>query len=366
MISILGARGVGKTTLILQYIKQEFGAPSNKVLFADVNHIYFSQNSLIDFADSFYKQGGKYLFLDEIHKYQNWSNELKQIFDTYADLHIVFTGSSILEIQKGEADLSRRLVSYFLPGLSFREYLEFNHNLSFSIVNLPEILSDHMAFSFDINNQIRPLEYFHEYLKHGYYPYFKENKKSYYEKLLNTINLILEVDLPAADKIDFSNIQKLKQLLAIVSQSVPFKPNTQKLSTLIGVSRPTLVRFFHLLDRAQLLSTLRASTKGIQQMAKPDKIYLNNTNLIYALAGITSDIGNIRKSFFMNQLSYQHQISLPKTGDFLVNQKYLFEVGGKNKAQKQIAGIDNAFIVKDHIESGRSNIIPLWIFGFLY
>ncbi len=317
MISIQGARGTGKTTLILQYIKQEFTRPSAKVLFADVNHIYFSQKSLIDLADSFYKQGGQYLFLDEIHKYQNWSTELKQIYDTYTHLHIVFTGSSILEIQKGEADLSRRLISYSLPGLSFREYLEFNHQLKFDAIELSDIIRGHMTYTYDINSKIRPLEYFQEYLKFGYYPFFKENIKSYYEKLLNTVNLILEVDLPAAATIDFNNIQKIKKLLAIVSESVPFKPNTQKLSILVGVSRPTLVRFLNLLDRAKLLSTLTSATKGVQHLAKPDKIYLNNTNLMYALAQDRSNIGNMRESFFLNQVSHKHKAALPKAGDFI-------------------------------------------------
>ncbi|MBN1652002.1 MAG: ATP-binding protein [Bacteroidales bacterium] len=366
MISIQGARGVGKTTLILQYIKQEFNKPSNRVLYVDVNHLYFSRNSLINLASEFYKHGGKYLFLDEIHKYQNWSTELKQIYDTYSDLQIVFTGSSILEIQKGEADLSRRLVSYLLPTLSFREFLELNNQIHFKPYSFDEILNNHTEIVHDINLSIRPFEYFGLYLKSGQYPFFKENINSYPEKLMNTINMILEVDLPAAASIDFYNIQKLKKLLVIIAQSVPFKPNTQKLSDLIGVSRNTLIRFFDLLERAQLISNLQSVTKGIRKMAKPDKIYLNNTNLINALGGNMINVGSLRETFFYSQLNHFHLIELPKTADFLVDQKFVFEVGGKSKTQKQIADQKNAFIIKDGIETGVMNIIPLWLFGFSY
>lgn len=366
MIAIQGARGSGKTTLLLQHIKSKFSRTGNSVLYVDVNHFYFTQNTLIDLADSFYKQGGSYLFLDEIHKYQNWSIELKQIYDTYHELQIIFTGSSILELQKGEADLSRRMISYFLPGLSFREYLEFNHQLKYEKLSLESLRENHWGFSQEINGDIRPLELFTNYLKQGYYPYFKENISSYNEKLINTINLIIEVDLPAVERIDFSNIQKIKKLLSIISQSVPFKPNTKKLAEMIGVSRPTLIRFFQMLHKAQLISLLQSSTKGVQKMAKPDKIYLNNSNLMYALGGDLSNIGNIRESFFYSQVSVKHQLSLPKSGDFLVDSKYTFEVGGKNKTSKQIEGIENAYIVKDDIETGYNHIIPLWLFGFLY
>ncbi|MDA3904954.1 MAG: AAA family ATPase [Bacteroidales bacterium] len=366
MISIQGARGAGKTTLLLQYIKQEFGKPSNRVLYVDVNHLYFSQNSLIDLADEFYKQGGKYLFLDEIHKYQHWSNELKQIFDTYADLKIVFTGSSILEIQKGEADLSRRIVTYLLPILSFREFLELNSQIHFDSYSLDEILINHMEIAHTINLTIRPFEYFPMYLKSGQFPFFKENMDSYQEKLMNTINLILEVDLPAANNIDFINIQKLKKLLVIIAQSVPFKPNTQKLSELIGVSRNYLIRFFVLLEKAQLISTVQSATKGIRKMAKPEKIYLNNTNLISVLGGDLSNMGNMRETFFFNQMNFLHTVELPQKGDFIVDHKYLFEVGGSNKTQKQIAQLKSAYLVKDGIEMGAMNSIPLWLFGFLY
>ncbi len=366
LISILGARGSGKTTLILQYIKQKFRTPSKEVLYADVNHLYFSRNTLMELADRFYKTGGKYLFLDEIRKYRGWSAEIKQIHDTYKDLFVVFTGSSILEIKKGEADLSRRVVSYLLPGLSFREFLELDQSMKFDIIGWDDLLQHSVHLAHEISSRFKPLEYFGDYLKYGYYPFFAEGKKSYPEKLMNTIELILEVDLPAVESIDFTQIQKLKKLLAIISESSPFKPNTQKLAALTGVSRVTLIKFFSMLDRAQLLLLLNSATKGIRQMGKPEKIYLNNTNLMYSLAPKTVNTGNLRETFFFNQIQQGHKVSLPKTGDFLVDNQYLFEVGGKNKTWKQIAGIDNAFVVKDDIETGAPGVLPLWLFGFLY
>jgi len=366
LISIQGARGAGKTTLLLQYIKQQFEEPSKQVLYVDLNNIYFSTHSIIDLADQFYKAGGKYLFLDEIHKYPNWSVEIKQIYDTYGELKVVITGSSILEIRRGEADLSRRLVSYLLPGLSFREYLELDQVSSFEPYDIDSIVKNHMEIAADIAGKIRPMEHFGNYLTYGYYPYFIEGKDSYTEKLLNTINLILEVDLPAVESIGFNNIQKMKKLLSVVSQSVPFKPNTQKLAELTEVSRVSLIRFFYLLEKAQLLSLLQASTKGIQKMAKPDKIYLNNTNLMAAISPGVQDTGTKRETFFLNQLHHHHKIELPKEGDFLVNDRYIFEIGGKNKTLAQVAGKTNALIAADNIETGYDKKIPLWLFGFLY
>lgn len=366
LISIIGARGVGKTTLVLQYIKQQFKTSSNLVLYADVNHFYFTEHTLLDLADEFYKKGGKFLFLDEIHKYQNWSVEIKQIYDTYYDLNVVITGSSILEIIKGEADLSRRVVSYLLPGMSFREYLELDHGLVFESFSFETILTEHRQIAQLITQQFRPLEFFDDYLKFGYYPYFIENKVAYSGKLLNTVNLILEVDMPAASNIDFQSINKLKKLLSVVSSSAPFIPNTNKLAMLIEVSRPTLIRFFGLLEKAQLIGLLYSSAHGLKSLAKPEKIYLNNTNLIYTLARQVANEGTIRETFFLNQIKHLHDVTLAKKGDFLINEKYVFEVGGRNKTFQQIAGIENSWIVSDDIETGFEHKIPLWLFGFLY
>ena len=366
LISILGARGSGKTTLLLQYIRRKFKTPSRAVLYADVNHIYFSKNTLLELADRFYKAGGKYLFLDEIHKYRNWSVEIKQIYDTYRELHVVFTGSSILEIKKGEADLSRRVVSYLLPGLSFREFLEMDQTLKFDAFGRDELLRHSVEIAHSITSKIKPLAYFGDYLKYGYYPFFVEGKREYPEKLMNTIEMILGVDLPAVESINFAQIQKLKKLLAIISEASPFKPNTQKLSGMVGVSRVMLIKFFSMLNHAQLLLLLQSATKGVRKLGKPEKIYLNNTNLMYALAPQTVNSGNLRETFFLNQVRYGHSVMLPKAGDFLVENRFLFEVGGKNKTHKQIAGMENAFVVKDDIETGAPGTIPVWLFGFLY
>lgn len=366
LISLLGARGTGKTTLVLQHIKKSFNTPGKEVLFADVNHIFFNTSTLIDLADQFCKKGGKYLFLDEIHKYPNWSVELKQIYDTYADLYVVVTGSSILEIEKGEADLSRRAVKRFLPGLSFREFIELDQGIHFNPITFEDILNHHQEIASEIAAQIRPLEFFDDYLRYGYYPYFIEGKEVYLEKLLSTINLILETDLPVAEKIDFQTIIKIKKLLSIIAVSVPFKPNTEKLSSLIGVSRPTLIKLFNLLQRAQLILMLQSSTKGIQKMAKPEKLYLNNPNLMYALAPANTDKGTLRETFFLNQLKDSHKVELPRSGDFMVDDTNTFEVGGRTKTARQITGIQNAFVVADDIETGFDQKIPLWLFGFLY
>ncbi|NCC74562.1 MAG: AAA family ATPase [Sphingobacteriia bacterium] len=366
LISLLGARGTGKTTLVLQHIKRNFQTPGKEVLYADVNHIFFNTSTLIDLADQFYKKGGKYLFLDEIHKYPNWSVELKQIYDTYTDLHVVITGSSILEIEKGEADMSRRAVKRFLPGMSFREFLELDQGIHFNPITFEDILNHHQEIANEIAARIRPLKYFNDYLQYGYYPYFIEGKEVYFEKLLSTINLILETDIPVAEKIDFYTIIKIKKLLSIIATSVPFKPNTEKLSAITKVSRPTLIKLFNLLQRAQLILMLQSSTKGIQKMAKPEKLYLNNPNLMYALAPANADKGTLRETFFLNQLQDNHKVELPRAGDFIVDDTYTFEVGGKNKTPRQLSGIQNAFVVADDIETGFEHKIPLWLIGLLY
>lgn len=366
LISVTGARGAGKTTLILQHIAENYTVPSKEVLYADVSHLYFSSHTILDLADEFYKKGGKYLFLDEIHRYAGWANEIKQAYDTYADLHIVFTGSSILEIDKGGADLSRRVVRYLLPGLSFREFILIESKIEFDTINMDQILKEHRAISNQILQKIKPLAMFSDYLAYGYYPYFMEGKDVYSEKLLNTINQILEVDLPYSVNIDFTSVRKLKKLLSIISESVPFKPNINKISNLTEVSRPTLSRLFELLERAQLINSLQNSVDGIRQLGKIDKIYLNNTNLMHVLAQENPDKGNARETFFLNQLSSNHKVELPVSGDFIVDDKWTFEIGGKNKNSKQIINQSDAFIAADDIETGYENKIPLWLFGFLY
>ena len=365
LISIKGARGVGKTTLLLQYMKNELPT-DHTVLYIPLDHLYFFSHKIIDLADQFVLNGGKHLFLDEIHKYPGWSREIKLIYDKYPGLQIVFTSSSILEIYKGESDLSRRAVSYDLFELSLREFIELDSGIKLPSYSLDEILENHSEIVDTVLKKIKPVYEFNNYIRYGAYPYFKEGIKEYGGKLINTINLILESDLPAVHKIDFQSISNLKRLLFTLATSSPFKPNISKLSVKIEVTRPTLIRFLHYLEKALLIYQLRMKNIGVSAMSKPDKIYLHNTNLIFHLANDNANIGNIRETFFLNQLSVLNSVAYSNNVDFVVNNKYFFEIGGKNKTQKQIRGLKNAFIVKDNIEAGLGNIIPLWLFGFTY
>lgn len=365
LIAIKGARGVGKTTLMLQYIKSNLPT-DDTVLYTSLDDWYFTKNSLVETAEDFVKQGGKYLFLDEVHKYPNWSIEIKNLYDQFDELKIVFTASSILEIYKGDADLSRRAVAYLLPGLSLREYILLQHKIKFKAFDLGEITKNHPQISQEISSTIKPLKMWKEYIHGGYYPYFVEGKIAYPEKVNNTINAILEVDLPNSRSIDYQSVYKLKQLLYIISESVPFKPNISKLSNILGITRPTLLQYLSYMEKAQLINMLRRETKGISLMSKPEKIFLQNSNLFFALNEDNANIGNLRESFFLNQLSQKHKIHYTDHGDFLVDGKMTFEIGGKNKTNKQIKGIPNAYIAADDIETGRNNKIPLWLFGFMY
>jgi len=364
LISVQGARGTGKTTLLLQYAKQ-LQAAKKVVVYVSMDDLYFLEHDLYGFAAFFEKQGGAYLLLDEVHKYPQWSREIKLIYDDFPDLHVVFTSSSILEVYKSESDLSRRSVNYILKELSFREYL------GLSKVNVPsytleEIMNKHTEIAEDLIREIRPLKYFQDFLSHGAYPYFLEGVDSYHQKLKNTIDLIIEVDLHAVEDLDYGLLVKLKKLLLLIAQSVPFTINISKMSELIGVSRNTLLHALQLLERARLIQQVNKPNKGIGILTKPEKIYLNNTNLAVTLSPQNNNVGNNRETFFVNQLNGLYPIHLAEKGDFLVNEKYTFEVGGKNKKQVQIQGVSDAFIVKDDIEIGVGNVIPLYLFGLLY
>ncbi len=365
LIGIKGGRGTGKTTLLLQHIQIHI-KPGVEVLYVSLDELYFTSHTLTDLADDFVKAGGRHLFLDEVHKYPGWSREIKNLYDTYKDLQIVFTGSSMLEISKGDADLSRRAVVYELTGLSFREFLLIEKRLTFPVVKWQDILVDHVDMAQDISKKLKPLPSFKDYLKFGYYPYFQENKKNYHQRLAATINLVIESDLPAIEHVDYSTIQKLKKLLYILSTSVPFKPNIQKLSEQIHATRGSTLLYLDYLKNAQLLSLLRGETEGNSYMNKPDKIYLNNTNLLYALAPENANVGTLRETFFYNQLQSTSSITSSEKADFTINKKMTFEIGGKNKPTDQIKGLSNMYIAADEIEIGLRNKIPLWLFGFLY
>jgi predicted AAA+ superfamily ATPase len=364
LIAIKGARGVGKTTLLLQLAKFKF--PKGSTLYVSLDHIYFYENNLYELAKQFELYGGTHLLLDEVHKYPNWSRELKLIYDNLSNLKVVFTSSSALEVVRSESDLSRRMVNYHLHELSFREFIHFETKLNLPSYSFDELITNHLDIAAEIIQLLKPLPLFAKYLKMGAYPYYKESESSYQQKLMNTINLMIEVDIMAVENLRYETMVKLKKMLKAIASSVPFTPNISKLSEHTGLSRNSLIEAIKTLQKAGLVIELYKDTSGIGMLTKPEKLYLNNSNLMNVLAGEQVNIGNIRETFFVNQLKCGNSINLSQTADFLINEKYTIEVGGKNKKQKQIAGIENALVVKDDIEVGHGNIIPLWMFGLLY
>lgn len=366
LIAITGARGTGKTTLMLQYIKEHYPGYGSEALYTSLDNIWFATHSLYELADEFQKMGGKALFLDEVHKYPTWSREIKNIYDSFPDMKVVFTGSSLLEIHKGEADLSRRAVTYHLHGLSFREFLQFEYGYQMDALPLADILTRHIETAIEIGKQLKPLVAFKEYLTYGYYPFYKEDKVMYHERLLATLNTILDVDLPSTEKIDYYSLGKIKKLFAILAQLVPYIPNISMLSKEIEVSRISLLNFLTYLQKAQALLLLDKEALGIKQLTKPEKIYLGNTNYAYALGGEKTDIGNVRETFFFNQTLVRHKVTYSTQIDFMLDETYNFEIGGKNKTKKQLAGVENGYLALDNIELGFGNEIPLWLFGLLY
>lgn len=366
LIGVLGTRGTGKTTLLLQRLKLSHKNPDT-ALYISMDDIYFSTHTLIEFAETFRMQGGKTLFIDEVHKYPRWAREIKNLYDTYSDLQMIFTGSSVIDIHLQEADLSRRAVFYELTGLSFREFLYFKGIYSSVHFTLEEILQNHSEIALKMNKEFRPIPHFQDYLDHGYYPFFKENLNTYFIRIEQAIRFIVETELRFVDGFDVNNTNKVLQLLSILSENVPFKPNISKLSEKIGISRQTVVQYLHYLEKARLINTLYAAGVSISTLQKPEKIYLENPNLHRAIASTIPNPGSRRESFLLNQLrNAKHQVSLPNHGDFLVNRKYTIKVVGKNKGNEQLKGIEEAYIAADNMEIGVGNKIPLWLFGFLY
>lgn len=363
-IGIKGSRGVGKTTLVLQHIKLNY-QPDKRVLYISLDHLYFLENNLYDLVTDFYKKGGEFIAIDEVHKYKNWAVELKNIYDDMPNLKLVFTSSSLLHIHQAKADLSRRAVVYEMPGLSFREFLQFETKAPLNSYSVEQIIENHVAIAIDIHQKVKPLHYFADYLHHGYYPFYLENKKSFHQKLSEILLTVLEVDIPQYAVISPSNVILLKKLMAIISSSVPFKPNMNSISERSGISLNTMKNYLNLLNDAQLLNLLYTEDKGINSLGKPEKIYVHNASLMYNLVS-TPNEGSIRETFFFNQVSQKNTVFASKQVDFTVNNLYSFEVGGKNKKQTQLKNIPNSYIVKDTIEIGNDNNIPLWLFGFLY
>lgn len=357
LIGLTGPRGVGKTTMLLQYIQSTL--PLNQTLYVTTEDFYFTQNSLLDLADTFVKAGGKYLFIDEIHKYNDWSRDLKLMYDYHSDLNIVFTGSSILDIKKGSADLSRRAVMYHMQGLSFREYLNLFHQIEVPQFTLDEILTHRV----DVPQIEHPLPLFDDYLKRGYYPFAIES--DFDLRLEQIVNQTLESDIPIYATMNVATGRKLKQLMAIVAESVPFKPNNSKIAEILNISRNNVSDYLLYIEEAGMIAQLRSETKGIRSLGKVDKIYLDNTNLVYNLVRNNQNVGNVRETFFFNQLRVKHSITSSSKADFKIDTMD-FEIGGKNKGKKQIESSENGFIVKDNIEIAYLNTIPLWHFGLMY
>ncbi|RHR54456.1 ATP-binding protein [Parabacteroides sp. AF17-28] len=357
IVGIRGPRGVGKTTLMLQYIKKELEA--DDVLYVNADDIYFSEHKLLDLAEKLVQRGMHYLFIDEIHKYKDWSKELKLIYDYYSELKVVFSGSSVLDLNKGASDLSRRAVVYHLYGLSFREYLALFQHIPVPAFSLDEIVNRLP----EETNLKTPLLYFEDYLKRGYYPFAKEN--SFEEKLRQIINLTLENDIPIFADMPASMGRKFKKLLAIIAKSVPFKPNMSKLAEMIGAGRNQMSDYFLYIEDAGMIAQLRDDTGGVRGLGKIEKVYLDNTNLIYALAENEVNVGNLRETFFLNQVRVKNPVISSSISDFQIGRR-TFEVGGKSKGKKQIENAEEGYVVKDQIEFSAGNILPLWWFGLNY
>ncbi|HDP95103.1 MAG TPA: AAA family ATPase [Candidatus Aminicenantes bacterium] len=366
MVAIRGARGVGKTTLLLQYIKRQLPEQLDRTLYVSLDDLWFAGHSLTGLADEFVKKGGLYLFLDEVHKLPRWSRAIKNIYDDHPDLKIVFTGSSLLETLDARADLSRRAVVYNMAGLSFREYLNMQAGTDFSALTLAEILKKNETMSASIVRRIKPLRYFPGYLRGGYYPYFLEDPDTYLIRLEETVNMILELELPLLRAVDMAYVPKLKRLMGVITESAPFLPNISKLSERIGINRNTLINYLRHLQDAGLINALYKKAPRISALQKPNKLYLENTNLMALLKSGTANVGTMRETFLANQLLNTHEVHYPHQGDFLVDGTITFEVGGKSKSSGQIKRIDQAYIAADDIEYGHGKTIPLWLLGFLY
>ncbi len=373
LIEILGSRGVGKTTLMLQKAKTLNAVKPNQAIYLSLDDKLMYKNSIVDSAEEFVKYGVQYLFLDEVHKYPpklkgyDWSAEIKNTYDRFPGLSIVYSGSSVLKIYKGQGDLSRRKSSYRLAGLSFREYLVLNGIINFKNLPLNDLIANHQDISNEITGKIKIIPHFKEYLRTGYFPFYNEDPSSYFDRMNSILNVIIETDIPAVSEITFETSLKLKKLLAVISSTVPYVPNLLNLRRELFVSdQRTLLKYLDFLEKAEVINVLSQKARGNKILQKPDKIYLGNTNYFYGLNMSGEEPGTIRETFFISQLNIRHELKLPSTGDFMVNDNYIFEIGGKNKSNQQIKDLKNAWLVLDDIENGIFNRLPLWLFGFLY
>lgn len=358
MTAIVGPRGVGKTTLLLQYIKLHLS--TKDALYVSAESIYFANHTLFDTAMRFSQYGGRHLFIDEVHKYKGWATELKMIYDNLPSLQVVFTGSSVLDIYKGTADLSRRVLVYQMQGLSFREFLNMRFGTDIPVYSLQQIVDHEVVLPQQIEH---PLALFDEYIHHGYYPFF--NDYGYEMRLGQIVSMTLEADIPQYANYSIAVSTKLKELMQVIADSVPFKPNMSTIATAVKVDRNKLPDYFDLMGRAGLISLLREPTKGVRVLGKVEKVYLDNTNLAFALTTSEPDKGNLRETFFFNQMRVNNSVFNSPVSDFLIDGR-TFEIGGRNKGQKQIAEAEDGYVVKDGIETGFGNVVPLWCFGMNY
>lgn len=364
LIGIKGARGVGKTTMLLQHIKESFDKIDD-ALYVSLDNLWFNTHKLEELVEFLYTHGVMHIYLDEVHRYKDWAVLLKNFYDSYPDLNIVYTGSAMLAIDNSKADLSRRQSLYTLNGLSFREYLACEGVAAIPTIGLEEMLAGHVEYAVDVISGIKILKYFDKYLREGYYPYYKEAGNDYLMRVGEVARLVIDNDIPSVEDITYFTAQKIKTLLMVIAGNVPLKPNISKLSSQLESTRDQTLKMLYLLDRADLLLLLTEQLKNYKHLVSPKKIYLNNANLMYALSGKISE-GTVRETFFANQVGAVADLTMPKQGDFLADGKYLFEVGGNSKTFDQIAGIPESYLAVDGIETGSGNRIPLWMFGCMY
>ena len=365
LIVIKGAKGVGKTTMLLQHIKRTF-PEVQKALYASVDHIWFSTHTILELAEYHYTHNGTHLFLDEIHKYPNWQQEIKNIYDSYPQLHLVITGSSMLKLEESlTADLSRRHRLYTMEGLSFREYLALEGIADFPVLTLEDILANHFLKASEITSKTKVLPHFERYVRMGYYPFYKDDGDGFAERLQQVINTILENEIPAVSKIEYDSVYKAKQLLGILAEQIPYTMNISSICSTLEASRNNVLKLFDLMNKAALIRRLYSESKGMKMLNKPEKVLFNNTNIMYALSP-NADSGTMRETFLASQISVGHSLSMPDKGDLTVDGAYTFEVGGKKKGFAQISDVKNSFVASDNIEIGMGNKVPLWLFGLLY
>ena len=366
LIGIKGPKGCGKSTLLLQHIKETFkGKELERVLYVSLDNLWFSSHDIIDVVDYHYTHGGTHLFIDEIHYYKHWQTLLKNISDDFPGLHVAYTGSSMLQLESSEGDLSRRLTMYEMRGLSLREFLEYEGVLQIHSVTLKELLENHVGIAMEVCDKTKVLEHFKKYLEVGYYPFYKSVHHGYYQRLQSVANQVIEVDYPNVEDITMSTIRKTKKLLMLLAEKVPQLPKMSEFYKELETDRNQGLKMLYALQRGGLLELLSDDAKRVDNLSRPDKIYINNPTMMYALTPKV-DIGTLRETFFINQLSQGHEVRYPKSGDFLVDRRFLFEVGGKGKSFDQIKDIPDSFLAVDNTEIGHRNRIPLWMFGLLY